>query len=386
MPRSETVETAVPMLVLVKAKMPDGRVPRWCLKLVECDISIPVIDAASAPVAYRIPLADKIPNNGIFAYESIFYTRHGTAFDNDRQDIRNDGERLLLDVGLSAKEMIAGMKKNPLFRVGQSGRHRNALRHEVVSKGPKGTLPEGLHRYFNMTFVNISPQALPGLLKLTKEAVPTDEGLAQIEEAKAAFRASLSDIVFVGDRCHVECGEPVYLHQKGASYADKVRIADSSYWPGPSRPAKYHDAACRFYPPDTEEWGDGPRRLPDQSRIDVVANAVPALRIDECEFDRIARALSADIGRWLCEEERLLSAPRGHVEKWMALRDFLTTYDPLTEGVPEETEVLFEEAAAVHAAIGGTGHVSKGDLDYARTMWADRPIDDLRPAVSRPRP
>lgn len=272
------------------------------------------------------------------------------------------------------------MQRDALYRIGESEKYRTELETAVLSAGPKGSFPEGLHKFFNSIFINTDRDVFEKMISSpqAQAAVLTDEGLAQVEETKEAFSKSLADILVVDGRCHTACGEPVYLYQRG-TYRDHptVRVADSAYWPGPNRRPMYHDAECRFLTADMfEELGT--MVAEDNARqngfIEIHDGFSPSLRLGELEYDRIARQLMEDTGRWLSRNDALFQRSRDIIDRWIDLRDFLSSYDPL-EGVPDEIEDRFEPVAAIYQEAGYPGAVKPADIDYARRNWSERVID-----------
>lgn len=129
-------------------------------------------------------------------------------------------------------------------------------------------------------------------------------------------------------------------------------------------------------------------------KVEIIMPDAFHLDVDRLEMDRIARIAVTHVGNAMSTVKPgggatfLEVAPSSVTASWMALRDFVSSYDPL-ESVPEELEDVFgrfvEQAGLMNAMYGEAFLPApvREAITYAFRRWDNRQIS-ISPAASMP--
>jgi hypothetical protein len=360
----------VPLLVLAKATIPRVKNEKLCPFVVDCEIELRNIPRSETSVAFTIPATD-------IGSSSHFFERYGDVPHN-RQNIVAHGESLFVDVGLSPAALVAKMRADRWFRPGRSRGVRDDFSREVRTKTPRAVWPDNLHRYASQTVnIAVSPEILDRMILEASTTAITPEGRSQIEDAKRRFQSDLSDIVVVDGRCHIRCGEPVYVHRAEERFPS-VAIWNTAYWHGSGKANLPSSAAWRIYLSDeVDDMREAIVGRAEFREIGVVDSDYIRFPIGEMEFFRIARELVQDLSFRLGKPDVIINSDRETLNAFVDIRDLIQACDPLVDGIPAEIEEKFEAIVACLPRIETSKQdirVGPQDIDYARSQWENRPI------------
>jgi hypothetical protein len=367
---TSTITATVPLLVLAKAAIPGVKNEKLCPLVVDCEISLRDIPRSETSVAFTIP-ATAIRSS------SHLFERYGDVPQN-RQNIVAHEDGLFVDIGLGAADLIAKMRADRWFRPGRSRDVRDEFAREIKMNTPRSFWPDNLHKYAASSVnLAVSPELLERMIREASTVEITAEGREQIEEAKRRCRSNLADVVVIDGRCHVACGEPIYVHRPEERFTS-VFIWNSAFWPGSGEANLPSSPNSRFHLSDEVEnmreaiVGNGAFR-----EIDVVDADAVRFPIGEMEFFRIARELVSDLSFRLGKPHVIIKSDQETLRAFADLRDAVQACDPLKDGVPTDLEAKFEAMVACMPRVSTDRQdvrVRPDDIDYARSQWENRPI------------
>lgn len=198
-------------------------------------------------------------------------------------------------------------------------------------------------------------EGLPDLF--SKGFRPTGNWEALLDRQTSMFEKIVSGYLIVGDDVWKRTSEPIYTYDPDGAMADVMSadvyddafLASRHYVLNTSFGARAQFLSANDFEKLTAAAGQHARFLPE---IEVLDPSMLKADFERLEFDRFARMSVHHIGQACSRQVSTDGAdpvsvihdiPADALVAWVRLRDFLKTYRPLADGVPDDLELLLQE-------------------------------------------